>query len=258
VPRAEAADFGAGCARAARLAGAGEHKPAVDALESLLAEGADCEPSVLDAVAVSERTLTAADALVRQGIAARRAGDIETARRSFRQARDVYPKYFWVERLEKDLPPDPSARVAALRQQAAELLVSGQPEEALRRLEEAAELTPPDPGMRREIARLRTDLGDERLGEAHEAQQAGDLTRAVELTEMAIAARPDSPVRDRVIEFARRLGLNLFSAGELVQAKAIWQAAITLDQGNELLRQYLDEVDSRLRSLDRIKQGNGG
>ena len=51
--------------------------------------------------------------------------------------------------------------------------------------------------------------------------------------------------------------MNLFSAGELVQAKTIWQAAISLDKGNELLRQYLDEVDSRLRSLDQIKRGNG-
>ena len=257
VPDVEPVDFSAECGRAARLARAGEHKPAVDALKSLLGAGGDCEPAVLDDLALSEGVLTEADALVRQGLAARRAGEIEAARRSFRQAREVYPKYYWVEKLERSLPPDFAAQVAVLREQAIKLLASGQPEEALLRLEEAAEIAPPDLELRQEIARLRTDLGDERLGEAHEAQQAGDLSRAVELTELAIAAQPEHPVRDRVIEFARRLGLNLFSAGELIQAKAIWQAAISLDKGNELLRQYLDEVDSRLRSLDQIKRGNG-
>ena len=62
-------------------------------------------------------------------------------------------------------------------------------------------------------------------------------------------------MQERVVEFARRLGLNLFSAGELVQAQTIWRAALSPDADDELLQQYLEEVAARLQSLDQIRKG---
>ena len=247
----------AGCLRAARLAAEEEHKPAVDALAALPEGGGRCGRSVLDAVAESARRLAEADALVRGGLEQRRAGDLEAARRAYREALVVYPKYYWVDRLIANLPPDPSGELEALRREAATRLDAGQPQAALQALERAAQLAP-ESDLAAEATRLRTEIGDASLAQAQRAQQVGDLDLAVELATRAISVRPEAPVRDRAVDLARQLGLALYSAGELVRAEAIWRAALALDAGNELLLQYLDEVASRLQSLDQIKKGSGG
>lgn len=169
----------------------------------------------------------------------------------------VYPKYYWVDRLIANLPPDPSGELEALRREASTRLDAGQPQAALQALERAAQLAP-ESDLAAEATRLRTEIGDASLAQAQRAQQVGDLDLAVELATRAISVRPEAPVRDRAVDLARQLGLALYSAGELVRAEAIWRAALALDAGNELLLQYLDEVASRLQSLDQIKKGSGG
>ncbi len=247
-------DLEAECSRAARLAETGEHKPAVEALEALLKAGATCPDTVMETVEDSRRRLTDADELARRGLEARRLGDIAAARESFLLALTVYPRYYWVQKLVEDLPADASHEIAALRKAAAERVSSGRPEEALEILEQAALLPSAGPEVAAEIGRLRGELAVTRLDEARRAQQAKDLSRAFERAQEAISARPDQPILGQVVDFARRLGLDLFSTGELVQARDLWEAALSLDQGNGLLQEYLGQVNARLRNLAVIKE----
>ncbi len=244
------------CSQAARLSAVGEHKPAVDGLETVLRAGATCPDAVMTAVKDSGRRLADADELARVGLEARKVGDIATAKESFHLALVVYPKYYWVQKLVHDLPADSLPEVQALREAAAERLSSGLPEEALELLEQAALMSSAGPEVAEEMARIRTEVAIVRLSEARRAQQTGDLSRAAERTKEALAAQPDQPVLEQVVDFARRLGLHLFSTGELIKARNLWDAALSLDQGNALLGQYLEEVNARLRNLDAIKDPN--
>ncbi len=256
-PTAPVEDTEIACVEAAGFAKSGEHKPAVDALAAIREGGSTCPEQVLESVAVSEQHLGRADEFAKRGLEAWREGDAASAREHFVQALEAYPKYYWVQKLIQDLAVDPAAEVSRYRERAATLRGVGRSEEALEALEEAGEVAPSDAALRAEIALLRTELGDARLGEAYRAQRAGDLARALELTVRAIDFQPDYPVRDRLIDFARRLGLRLFSAGEFVKARGLWQAALALDVGNELLRQYIEEVDARLESLAEISKSSG-
>ena len=162
--------FAMDCLEAARLAEAGEHKPAVDMLAAARDRGVVCEPSVLAAVAASERTLGQADGLLFRGLEAKRAGHFAEARRSLREALHVYPKYYWAQKLLRDLPPEGSPEEPALRQRAVDLLASGRPGEALAALDKAARLAPEDSD---DIRRLRTEIGELSLAQAHRAQHDG-------------------------------------------------------------------------------------
>lgn len=93
------------------------------------------------------------------------------------------------------------------------------------------------------------------LAESRQAQQAGNLALAAQRLEEAALVRPARPVRDEVVDLGRRLGLSLFSSGELKRARDVWQAVLSLDPDHEQIRQYLDEVEESLRSLDAIKDG---
>ncbi len=253
APPVVAPDMEAECRQAAGLVEAGEHKPAIESLDLVLRAGASCDDQVLGAVQESQRLLAAADELARHGLDARRAGDVAGARDSFRRALAVYPKYYWVQRLEQDLPADSSSELAELREAASAAEASGRPEMAIELLERAAGLPSAGPEIAVEIGRLRAELVAARLGAARHAQRTGNLAQALTWTEEAIAARPAPPLQEQVVEFARRLGLTLFSAGELVQARRLWNAALSIDEANGLLRQYLDEVEARLKTLDAIK-----
>ncbi len=252
APPVEIPDMEGECQRAAGFSEAGEHKPAVESLDLVLRAGASCEASVLGAVEESQRRLAEADDLARRGLEARRQGDVAAARESFRQALAVYPRYYWVQRLEHDLPADFSSELRELREAASAELAAGRSEEALELLERAAGLPAATPEVAAEAARVRTELASARLGVALRAQRTGDLTQALAWTERALATRPEPPLKQQVVEFARRLGLTLFSAGELVQARSVWRAALSLDESNERLIEYLDEVEARLRTLAAI------
>ncbi len=253
APPAAVPDMEVECRQAAGFVDAGEHKLAVESLDKVLKAGASCDDLILGAVQESQRLLAEADELARRGLDARRAGDVARARQSFRQALALYPKYYWVKKLEQDLPADFSRELGTLREAASAAEASGRYTEAIDLLEEAARLPSAGPELAEEIGRLRADLVVTRLGAARHAQRTGNLGQALTWTERALAARPDPPLRAEVIEFARRLGLTLFSAGELVQARELWSGALALDEANAQLLQYLDEVEARLRSLDAIK-----
>ena len=112
--------------------------------------------------------------------------------------------------------------------------------------------------MQGEIARRRTGLIDQRFSVAREAEQKSDIDVAAgHACYVLELSRPDDPTTPEVVEFARLLGVKLYSAGKLIRARELWGAAYDLDPGNDKLATYLKEVNARLESLEKIKGDDG-
>lgn len=211
-----------GCDRVASLAQAGEYKPAVDEMATLAARGVACRRRVGSAVKRSQRKLDKADTYLLRSQEKRQHGDLAGARRDLTAALEVYPKYYWAQRQLRNFErqSDPEAMEAGL--------------------------------MQRKIA-------EHNLMLARQAEERDDLTRATELALQAMDPAPHDPdLRADLVEYARLLGLKLFSDGELTPASDLWGRALELDADNVKLRQYLREVDQRLDSLEAIKADANG
>ncbi len=203
------------CDEAAKLAAAGDHKPAVDLWNELRASDLVCPEPVAAAVEASRRTLAKADELARQGLEQRDAGDRQAARGSFQAALELYPRYYWVQKL------------LALEEASA----------ALSEADSAPPVEDPDEIAARELEWARL------------AQREGQSEAAFLSVRRAIVARPTGELSAEVVEFARLLGVQLFAAGQLVRARDLWADALTLDAGNQALEEFLAEVESRLEKL---------
>lgn len=243
------------CASLAALAEAGEHKPALDEMALLGPAGAACPQSVLDAVELSRSRLAEADAKVLEARRREEGSDLAGARESLGQALQIYPRYHWAAKLARDLDARIAEEIVLLRRQAAERRAAGDSPGALEALGRAAALDPSSPASG-DLDELRRRLARESLTLARGADQTGDLGAAGRHLEQAMAAAPDAPeLRLEILEYARLLGLKLYSAGELTRARDLWRRALELDETNEKIQGYLRDVEERLRSLDRIKQG---
>ncbi len=149
-------------------------------------------------------------------------GDLRGAESDFKKALEVYPKYFWADRQQREVQ---------------QTLSSGEPE-------------PQD---------LADRLFDSRLSQSRDAEARGDLIEASRLTsEMLDRAQVDPDSRSQLIEHSRLLGLKLFSEGELTRTRDLWREALELDPFNRKIRDYLEEVDQRLETLEEIKSKDDG
>lgn len=237
------------CARIAELAGGGEHKPAVEAMWPLIETGHRCPAEIESAARDSFRRLAEADAFLHQGETRRGAGDLAGAEESMRAALAVYPSYPRAARLLDEV----ARQRAEQRRSAAE---SAHPAAIA---DAGAEPVEPVVTADDEQRRHRRRLVEQSLGEARDAQARDELEGAARLTLQALDAEPHEPgLKLQLIEFAERLGLALFSDGSLQRAKEIWQRALALDDANVKLRSYLEQVQRRLDSLERIKQPGSG
>lgn len=213
------------CEAAAALAVAGDHKLAVDRVE---ADAAECDEATAALLAESRRLLAAADARAARGIEASRAGRRDEAKREFMAALEIYPRYYWVQRLlaDQERADDPAAAEPADDRRA----------------------------VAATSAADRDRLALDELEGARRAQAAGDAPAALAGIDRAIAAAPaGEPVIAEVVEFARLFGLQLFSAGELVEARDVWSSALRLDEANAVLQDFLAEVEARLAKLDTLQ-----
>jgi len=213
----QVATSSSGCDRIASLVRAGEYKPAVDEMATLEARGVACRRKVDSAVKKSQGKLDRADTLVHRAREKKRQGDLAGAKQDLNSALEVYPKYYWAQKQLRDLgqQADAEAVESKLRQ--------------------------------RKIAERNLML-------ARHAEERDDLTAATNLALQAMDPVPrDSDFRADLVEYARLLGLKLFSDGELTLARNLWGRALDLDADNAKLRQYLREVDQRLQSLEEIK-----
>lgn len=113
-------------------------------------------------------------------------------------------------------------------------------------LRDVERLREEQPGRSEEIA--------SRLRLARAAAERKELDSAARLTLEALKARPAEPeLRQELAAFAERLGLTLFSEGALESAKQLWQAALALVGDSPKLADYLEQVQRRIDSLEKIR-----
>ena len=247
------------CAAVASLAATGEHKPAVDQWPSLRYASVACNDAVLAAVERSRAALDEADAYVHRALQSKKEDDLDAARRHFDTALAICPKYYWARKLRDDLDQIIVGDVANLKSRGRARQAAGDPPGAIELLEKAAALAPGDAETAAELADLRRQLAERQLRLARSAEQRGDLTEADRRITLALEARPDNVgLRNELIAYARLLGVKFFSDGQLTLAKELWQSALSLDDANPQLLDYLHQVEERLESLTRIKPDAGG
>ncbi|MCF8039547.1 MAG: tetratricopeptide repeat protein [Desulfohalobiaceae bacterium] len=95
------------------------------------------------------------------------------------------------------------------------------------------------------------------LAKARQSEQDEDLVAATGHTFCLLLlglSLHEEPVREEIVEFARILGMKQFSTGNFSVARDLWQGALRLDPRNSRLRRYLEEVNSGLDNLKKIKQ----
>lgn len=303
------------CSRIAELSRTGEHKPAVDAAREMESSGMSCPPEVREAVSVSAGKLSKADSYVHKAVKRRKEGNLLSARANLERALTIYPKYYWVQTLIKNVDRSINAELDSLKHEASYFESRGDPQGALSRVQDAMKLSPGDKELSSEAARLkqlimkgqdeqraqtildkarahldagryeearqtltsgsasersgargkdmlaeidkrRQEHAGRRFNIAVEKEKAGDLSAAADHTlQVLVLSRPGDPSAGGIVNFARLLGMKFYSAGELSRARELWSSALEIDPGSEKLKGYLQEVDTRLDDLDRIKKG---
>lgn len=109
--------------------------------------------------------------------------------------------------------------------------------------------------MLKTVAGLRDSRAYDLYVRARATWRDGDLDGAAGLLKTALGHEPASaPLKGKVVETARLLGIKLFSSGSLVSAQGLWTAALAVDPGNTRLQRYLREVRERLGDLEEIKE----
>jgi len=306
---------GSECSRIAELAHSGDHKPAVDADLALAGSGVSCSPDVQEAVSLSRAKLQKADSFVHIALKMRKEGDLLSARADLEKALKIYPRYYWVQTLIKNVDSSIQAELDSLWNEASYLRSRGDPEGALSRIQEAITLSPGDTKLQTEAAALqgiikktqanqdlqgvldearalleegrfddaqlllttddlagqlgtrgekmlsevanrRREVIEQMLGDALDKEKEGDLNAAEDHTLNVLElSLPGDRQSAEIVTFARLLGMKFYSAGELSRAKELWAKALLIDPGNLKLQSYLEEVETRLGNLDRIKKG---
>ena len=137
------------------------------------------------------------------------------------------------------------------------LLEEGGIDEAERILAEAGQagsLGKEGEELLRQVRIRKSDIIDQRLNVAVEAEQRGDLAVAAgHLSYVLGFEMNEGPRTTQTVEFARLLGMKLYSAGMLSMARDIWILAQKHDPGNDKLRTYIQEVNLRLEKLEMLK-----
>lgn len=143
------------CSRIAGLSRSGEHKPAVDAAQELAKTGIGCPPDVQEAVSQSRSKLLKADSYVRKALKRRKEGNLLSAQANLQEALSIYPRYYWVQTLIKNVDRSIRVELDSLRNEASYFESRGDPEGALSRILDAISLSPEDQKLKSEAARLR-------------------------------------------------------------------------------------------------------
>jgi len=301
-----------GCLRVTSLSRAGEHMAAVGAAKSLKSGIDSCPAETLDSLETSMKIVERADALVRSALEKKSRGELAAARLELQEALEIYPRYYWVMKLQRGLENSINAP-NTLMEEAQRLEAGGDYSAAAEKVRAALELKPDDKDLRSRLSVLEEKAGPQKLRErarlgldravklaaggrygeaetlleqsrandffkeeagqllaqiersryarsksalalAQKASERGDLDEAIFHVESAVALGPlKEPLKSEFTDFARRLGMQLFSRGELSSASVVWSLGLENDPGNEVLSQYMKEVEQRLENLKRIQ-----
>ncbi len=266
--------------RIVRLSSSGEHKASVDSLAALKRKGGDCPDSTSRAEKASRSRLEAADSFVRLAMKQKKNGDLKAARGSLEEALEVYPRYYWVQKLLRGVEKSMIAETESFLSEAHYLESVNDPEAARNRLEQAAMLYPADEEIKSQITRIdrvieennaRAEAAERRsrlqadidratgeLNAARKAEHDGRLNDSAYYISQALIIIPrDVPLHGEIVEYAQLIGMRSFSTGRLRQAREVWRLARVADPDNEKLRKYLHEVEYRIENLEKIQRSGG-
>ena len=221
------------CSRIAGLAHSGDHKPAVDAALALAESGKSCSPDVLEAVSRSRSKLQKADSYVHKALKVRKEGNLPSARVDLQMALKIYPKYYWVQTLIKNVDRSIQAELDSLWNEASYLKSRGDPEGALSRIREALVLSP----------------GDQKLE-----------SEAIALPEMIRKAQADQSVQNVLDEARTHLEKGRFDEAQELLTKGDWSGRLgtrgekmlseVVGRRYEFIKQRFDDA------LDKEKEGD--
>jgi len=130
----------------------------VDTAQELSKKGKICPPDIQEAVSRSRSTLSKADSYVHKALKRRQEGNLLSARANLQRALTIYPKYYWVQTLIKNVERSIQAELDSLRNEASYLESRGDLEGALSRIRDAMALSPGDQKLESEAARLGEEI----------------------------------------------------------------------------------------------------
>ncbi|MEA1922497.1 MAG: hypothetical protein U9N63_07565 [Pseudomonadota bacterium] len=263
------------CTQILKFSQAGEHKSAVDLADKLIKNGCKCSDKVSQRIDFSRSQLKQADAYVLEAMKRKKEGKLIEAQTNLLKALEIYPKYYWARNLLKKVECSINAQITGLKEEAHNLESDGNLDGALSLIQDAIALSPGDNNLKLEATRLQEAMNillqeekkrkqftlDQRrsiirkgLVAAQEAEQKDDLESAaghtIHILELSSAGEPLTP---EIVEFARLLGLKLFSTGDFSKAQNLWKEALHLAPGNAKLQKYLAEVEESLDNLKKIQ-----
>ncbi len=264
------------CTQILKFSRAGEHKTTVDIADKLTKTGYSCSEEVSERIHFSQSKLNQADSYVLKAKKCKQEGKLLDAQTNLQKALVIYPKYYWARNMLKKIKRSINAQITGLKEEAHNLELNGNLDEALSLVQDAIVLSPGDNDLKLEAARLQDAMnllqqeGEERLHAlrdqrlniirkgleaARKAEQQGNLETATGHTMyvLELSSRGE-PLTSEIVEFARLLGLKLFSAGDFSKARDLWKGALHLSPGNSKLQKYLEEVEESLDNLKKIQQ----
>ncbi len=146
------------CRRIMSMHSFGEHKAVVETYRDLETAGDSCSEEVQKTVALSRSKLNTADDLVRRAFRQIDRGELLEAKANLNQALRIYPRYYWVSKLLRDLDRSIQLRAERLQREAQYLEVQGDLSEALTRIKQANELLGGNEELKGEVRRLELAL----------------------------------------------------------------------------------------------------
>ncbi|MEN8190738.1 MAG: hypothetical protein ABFS19_12905 [Thermodesulfobacteriota bacterium] len=267
------------CVRIADLSRDGSHKDAVDLEDKLEKYGLTCSTEVQELAEESRSRLDQANDYVRQALEQKKEGDLPAAKANMQNALNVYPKYYWVQELLKNVETALKEQGTVVQDEAEnhspgkkleyEEAVELQDENERLSLSREMEKQEPKPGSAKQPGREaekeqgrvrehRREIAAKGLEAARQAEKKEDLEEAsqqlLKVLELSSAGEELTP---EIVEYARVLGMKFFSTGNFTRAQALWQEALRLSPGNVELQRYLDEVEAGLAGLQKIKEEEG-
>ncbi|UCF30722.1 MAG: hypothetical protein JSV26_11850 [bacterium] len=260
------------CKRILSQSSDGDHKAAVDAYQTWVDDGGSCGETVQDAVLLSTTKLEEADSLVSRAFREINEGDLLKAKTSLNQALEVYPRYYWVSKLLRDLDRSMRLRAEGLQQEARYLQTQGDLAGALNRMRQAGDLLP-EGELSGEISRLEVMIEgrakrERAWNELARAREFVDQNRFLDAERVLEGGEARSAIPENVSSFLEELrakrqlrGREAFRdarasevAGDLDRAFFHIGSALDLGELDEPLRSEIIEF-ARLLGMKYYSQG---
>lgn len=226
------------CTKILKFSQTGEHKKAVDLAGKLLKGGLKCPEKVSAAIDFSQSKIDQADAYVFAALSYKKEGKLLESQTNLQNALDIYPKYYWARNLLKKVECSIKAQISGLKEEARNLELNGNLDEAISLLQDAIILSPNDNDLKLEEIRLQNalqirlheEIKQKRFEKILINMDSGISAKIIKLLQDETAAKllgKDGEIRLQVIEKQRQsiIRKGLLTAKENEQKNDLESAA---------------------------------